>query len=204
MTASLIVAIGPQNAYLLKYGLSRANFVFAIAAIYVVIDVALITLGAIGVGTIIAQYPALKLIFACIAVLFFLGFGIASIRKGLKAGKIEKVKVPGAAAYSTAILLSIANPGVLFDTIVIIGGLAGQYEHLIDRIAFSAGAAAASFLWFFALASIAYFCGGWFTDRAWKAVDIIIGVLMLVLAATIVHDAWRLAEQIGLFGTTSV
>jgi L-lysine exporter family protein LysE/ArgO len=202
MTASLIVAIGPQNAYLLKYGLSRTRFVFAIAAIYVVIDVLLITLGAIGVGTVIAQYPLLKLGFACIAIIFFVAFGIASIRKGLRAGRVETPKVPGAAAYSTAILLSVANPGVLFDTIVIIGGLAGQYTHLIDRIAFSAGAAVASFLWFFALAGLAYFCGGYFTDRAWKAVDIIIGILMLVLAATIVRDAWLMAGQVGLITTT--
>jgi L-lysine exporter family protein LysE/ArgO len=200
MTASLIVAIGPQNAYLLKYGLSRTNFVFAIAAIYVVIDVALITLGAIGVGTVIAQYPVLKLSFACIAIIFFLAFGIASIRKGLRGGRVETPKVPGAAAYSTAILISVANPGVLFDTIVIIGGLAGQYPDLADRIAFSAGAAAASFLWFFALATLAYFCGGYFNERAWKTVDIVIGVLMLVLAATIVHDAWLMAQQIGLIG----
>jgi L-lysine exporter family protein LysE/ArgO len=203
MTASLIVAIGPQNAYLLKYGLSRTNFVFAIAAIYVVIDVMLITLGAIGVGTVIAQYPLLKLIFACIAIVFFMAFGIASIRKGLRGGKVEKPEVPGAAAYSTAILLSIANPGVLFDTIVIIGGLAGQYPDLMDRIAFSAGAAAASFIWFFALASLAYFCGSYFSDRSWKMIDIVIGVLMLVLAATIVRDAWILAEQIGFFGTAA-
>jgi L-lysine exporter family protein LysE/ArgO len=203
MTASLIVAIGPQNAYLLKYGLSRTSFVFAIAGIYVVIDVMLITLGAIGVGTVIAQYPLLKLTFACIAIVFFAAFGIASIRKGLQSGGIPKPQVPGAAAYSTAILLSIANPGVLFDTIVIIGGLAGQYTELADRIAFSAGAAVASFIWFFTLASLAYFCGRFFSDRAWQVIDIIIGVLMLVLAATIVRDAWILAEQIGFFGTTA-
>lgn len=200
MTASLIVAIGPQNAYLLKYGLARTNFVFGIAAIYVVIDVALITLGAIGVGTVISQYPLLKLIFACIAVVFFVAFGILSIRKGLRTGRIEKPQVPAAAAYSTAILLSIANPGVLFDTIVIIGGLAGQYTHLADRVAFSVGAAVASFIWFFALASLAYFCGSYFSDRSWKMIDIVIGVLMLVLAATIAHDAWVLAGQIGFFG----
>jgi L-lysine exporter family protein LysE/ArgO len=198
MTASLIVAIGPQNAYLLKYGLSRTAFVFSIAAIYVVIDVFLITLGAIGVGTVIAQYPVLKLVFACVAILFFLVFGLQSIRKGLRAGKVEKPQVPGAAAYSTAILLSIANPGVLFDTIVIIGGLAGQYPELMDRVAFSAGAAAASFLWFFTLASIAYFAGSYFSDRAWKMVDIAIGALMIFLALTIVHDAWHLAIEIGL------
>jgi L-lysine exporter family protein LysE/ArgO len=199
----MIVAIGPQNAYLLKYGLSRANFVFAIAAIYVVIDVLLITLGAIGVGTVIAQYPLLKITFACIAIVFFLAFGIISIRKGLRPGQIEKPQVPKAAAYSTAILLSIANPGVLFDTIVIIGGLAGQYPHLADRVAFSAGAAMASFIWFFALASLAYFCGSFFSDRSWKIIDIVIGVLMLVLAVTIAHDAFVLARQIGIFGAAA-
>ena len=131
MAASLIVAIGPQNAYLLKYGLARHRFVFAIAAIYIVIDVFLITLGAVGFGTLIAQHPLLKLCFAVVAGAFFFVFGIVSIRKALRPGRIEPPKVSGAAAYSTAIFLSLANPGVLFDTIVLIGGFAGQIRRYL-------------------------------------------------------------------------
>jgi L-lysine exporter family protein LysE/ArgO len=197
MAASLIVAIGPQNAYLLKYGLARHRFVFAIAAIYIVIDVCLITLGAVGFGTLIAQYPLLKLCFAVLAGAFFFAFGIAGIRKTMRPGKIEPPQSSGAAAYSTAILLSLANPGVLFDTIVLIGGFAGQYANIYDRIAFSAGAALASFSWFVALACLAFFAGGYINERAWRFVDLAIGVLLIVLATSIMRDALNTAREIG-------
>jgi len=197
MAASLIVAIGPQNAYLLKYGLARHRFVFAIAAIYIVIDVFLITLGAVGFGTLIAQHPLLKLCFAVLAGTFFFAFGIVSIRKALKPGKIEPPQVSGAAACSTAIFLSLANPGVLFDTIVLIGGFAGQYANIYDRVAFSAGAALASFSWFVALSCLAFFAGGYINDRAWKFVDLAIGVLLIVLATSIMRDALTTAREIG-------
>jgi L-lysine exporter family protein LysE/ArgO len=197
MAASLIVAIGPQNAYLLKYGLARHRFVFSVAAIYVAIDVVLITLGAVGFGSLIAQHPLLKLCFAVLAGVFFCAFGVSSIFKSLRSGKTEAPKVPGAAAYSTAILLSLANPGVLFDTIVIIGGFAGQYADIYERLAFSAGAALASFSWFAALACLAYFAGGYINDRVWKLVDLAIGILLIVLAATILRDAVTTAREIG-------
>lgn len=197
MAASLIVAIGPQNAYLLKYGLARRRFVFAIATIYVVIDVVLIALGAVGFGSLIAQHPVLKLCFAALAGIFFFAFGISSIWKGLKPGRLAPPALPKAAAYSTAVLLSLANPGVLFDTIVIIGGFAGQYADIYERLEFTAGAALASFSWFFVLASLAFFAGSYIDDRVWKFVDIAIGVLLMVLATSILRDAVVTARGLG-------
>jgi len=190
MAASMIVALGPQNAYLIKHGLMRHRAVLRIAAIYVAIDVALITLGALGVGALIAQAPDWRFIFSLAAAGFFVVFGLMNIRNAFRDHDRSFDASEDASRYSTAVLVSIANPGVLFDTVVLVGGLAGRYELLTDRLIFSAGAAAASFIWFSALALLSFYVGYYVTsDRVWRVLDVIIGVLMIALAGVILMDA---------------
>ena len=119
MTASMIVALGPQNAYLIKHGLLRRSSVLRIAAIYVAIDVALISLGALGVGAIIGQSPDLRLVFSLLAAVFFFVYGVMNIRNAFLNRERKIEAETGTSQYSTAILVSIANPGVLFDTVVL-------------------------------------------------------------------------------------
>lgn len=186
MTASMIVALGPQNAYLLKHGLTRSRAVFSVAALYVAIDAGLILLGALGVGSIIASMPLLKMAASIFAIGFFALYGVISIRNGLRGRETDLDGAPPPMNYTAAILVSILNPAVLFDTIVIIGGMAGQYGDLHDRIVFSAGATAASLLWFAFLAVTSYHAGRFVTGpKVWRALDVAIGVLMLVLAQVI-------------------
>ncbi len=189
MTASMIVALGPQNAYLLKHGLQRKITVFKIAAIYVLIDVVLITLGAVGVGSIIASTPVLKLAFSIIAAVFFFIYGMLNLRAAFRPRPKNVSILSQRTSYSTAIFISVANPGVLFDTIVIVGGLAAQYTEISDRIAFSSGAAAASFLWFFTISGLSFYGGKYVSAEAfWKYLDIGVGTLMMVLAGVISLD----------------
>ena len=143
MAASMIVALGPQNAYLIKHGLMRHRAVLPIAAIYVTIDVALITLGALGVGAVIAKMPEWRFLFSLAAAGFFLIFGLMNIWNAFRDRDRSIDAKTDSSRYSTAVLVSIANPGVLFDTVVLVGGLAGQYDLVSDRLIFSAGAAAA-------------------------------------------------------------
>lgn len=186
MTASMIVALGPQNAYLLKHGLTRSRAVFGVAALYVTIDACLILLGALGVGTIIAGTPLLKMAASLIAIGFFAIYGIVSIRNGLRSRVTDLEGAPPPMNYTAAILVSILNPAVLFDTIVIIGGMAGQYSELHDRLVFSAGATAASLSWFAFLAFTSYHAGRFITGpKVWRTLDIAIGALMLALAYAI-------------------
>ena len=190
MTASMIVALGPQNAYLIKNGLMRKTAVFNIAAIYVLIDIALITLGAIGVGSLIAKIPALKFAFSIVAAGFFLFYGFMSIRSVFKSQPsqldLPEIRKDG---YSKAVLISIANPAVLFDTIVIIGGLASQYEQMFERIMFLIGAVTASILWFSTIAILSFYTGRYVTgEKVWRILDFGIGILMIFLAFIISSD----------------
>ena len=201
MAASMIVAIGPQNALLIRYGLARVPTVFAVAAIFVAVDMALITLGALGVGSLVSQVPALKLAFAGVAAAFFLYYGLSSLWRGFVGsdggGLLQPAGVGG--VYGPAIAVSIANPGVLFDTIVLVGGLASRYADLGDRLVFSGGAVAASFLWFATLAVSSYAAGRYVTGpTVWRVIDVALGVLMVGLAAKLTSDVMTLAP--GVFG----
>ena len=190
MTASMIVALGPQNAYLIKHGLLRHSSVLRIAAIYVVIDVALIALGAIGVGAVIGQSPDLRLVFSLLAAVFFFVYGAMNIRNAFRERERVIDAETSTSRYSTAILVSIANPGVLFDTVVLVGGLASQYELLSDRLVFSAGAATASLLWFSAIAALSFYAGYYLTgDKVWRILDLVIGSLMIILAGVILSNS---------------
>lgn len=86
MAASMIVAIGPQNALLIRCGLARVPMVFAVAGIFVAVDTVLIALGVLGVDALVAQVPALKLGLAGVAAAFFLYYGVSSLWRGCVGG----------------------------------------------------------------------------------------------------------------------
>ena len=199
MAASMIVAIGPQNALLIRYGLARVPTVFVVAGIFVAVDMALIALGALGVGSLVAQIPALKLALAGVAAAFFLYYGLSSLWRGIGGGEGGGLLQPATAAgvYGPAIAVSIANPGVLFDTIVLVGGLASRYGELGERLVFSGGAVAASFLWFATLAVTSYAAGRYVTGpTVWRVLDVGLGVLMIGLAAKLTSDVMTLADSV--------
>jgi L-lysine exporter family protein LysE/ArgO len=199
MAASMIVAIGPQNALLIRYGLARLPTVFAIAAIFVAVDMILIALGVLGVGSLVAQMPALKLALAGIAAAFFLYYGLASLWRGCVGGAGGALLQPaaGGQAYVPAIAVSIANPGVLFDTIVLVGGLGSRYAELSERAVFAGGAVAASLLWFATLAVTAFVAGRFVAGPlVWRVLDAAIGVLMIALAAKLTSDVMTLASGV--------
>jgi L-lysine exporter family protein LysE/ArgO len=164
--------------------------VFWIALIYILIDICLITLGALGIGSLIADAPPVRLAFAFVAVAFFTIYGALSIYRSFQPGSGGLRPVLGLRVYSTAVLISVANPGVLFDTIVLIGGLAGQYQDLSERLAFSTGAATASIIWFTSLSLFSYHASRFVTGpRVWRYIDFVIGSLMLVIGYVIAKDA---------------
>lgn len=198
MTASMIVALGPQNAHLLKQGLLRKTSVFYIAAIYVCIDIALITIGAFGVGSLVARTMTLQLTFSFIAGGFFLIYGVLSIRSAFRHSAKRDVISSKGNDFAKAIVLSVANPAVLFDTIVLVGGLAGQYNDVTQRIIFSAGAATASFIWFATLALLSFGASKYVSGESiWKILDLGIGILMIGLSIVIFADASETLHSIG-------
>lgn len=184
MAVSMIVALGPQNVYLIQHGLMRRKLVYNVAMIYIGVDAILITIGALGVGSIIASIPLLKLIMTNLAVFFLAVFGVASFRAKQDSELKEEVsKRRSKSIYKMALVLSLLNPGVLFDTVVLSGGLASRYGMLSDRILFSAGALTASVMWFLLIATLSYRASGFLLYRvSWSFVGRVTGVTMIGLA----------------------
>jgi L-lysine exporter family protein LysE/ArgO len=196
---SLIVAIGAQNLFVLRQGLRREH-VLAVAVICTVSDAVLILLGVSGVGLALQALPWLVTVVRWVGAAFLLGYGVLAFRRALRpTGEAMQVTegeaadgVPdrGTVAVRTAVAptvltclaLTWLNPPVYLDTVFLLGSVAST--HGADRWWFAAGAALASAMWFFALAFGARLLGHWLsTARAWRIVDVVIGTIMVVLAA---------------------
>ncbi len=190
--AGLIVAIGAQNAYVLRQGL-KGEHVFAVASICFLVDVALIALGAGGFASLIAALPGATDIIAWVGAAFLFVYGLRAFHGALKPGRLEArdARATGPslrAAALTALALSLLNPHVYLDTVVLLGGLAAQYPPG-PRVAFAAGAMAASLVWFYGLGYGAGKLAPVFAKpRAWRLLDIAIGCVMWAIAAGLLWE----------------
>lgn len=188
---SLIIAIGSQNAYVLKQGLLRSH-VFIICLICAVSDAVLITIGTTGIGKVIENHPDwLKAItWAGAAYLFF--FGIMSFRAALSNQTLhaaaednsQNIKV----VISTVLALTFLNPHVYLDTVLLIGSISSPYSET-DRHYFTLGAVSASFIWFFSLGYGARFLIPLFSKpSAWKILNSVIGLVMWWIAYQLIKS----------------
>ena len=190
--AGLIIAIGSQNAFVLRQGLKHEHH-FAIASVCFIIDAALITLGGLGVGTLVASTPALATGAAVFGAVFLFAYGLLAFRRAwvgevLKSENGDNIpaRMSLKAALLTALGFSLLNPHVYLDTVVLLGGISGQHPWP-DRAWFLGGAVIASFVWFFALAFAATKLAPLFRAPAtWKALDATIGVVMWAIAFSLV------------------
>ncbi len=182
---SLIVAIGAQNAFVLRQGLKR-KFVFAICLVCALSDAVLIAAGIAGLGALVARSDtALKIVTAG-GALFLFAYGVRSFLRALKPEALragEGRSESFGAAIAACLAFTFLNPHVYLDTVLLIGSLSGRYEG-DARLAYGVGAAAASFVWFFGLGYGAALLAPVFADkRAWRALDILIGVVMWTITA---------------------
>lgn len=189
----LIIAIGAQNAYVLRQGL-RHEFAVAVATVCFLCDMALIALGAGGFGSLVAAFPALTTVAAWGGAAFLAWYGFRALRSALSPGALEAdggpARVPSRGrAVLTALALSLLNPHVYLDTVVLIGGIAGQYA-ASERPWFAAGAMAASFLWFYGLVIGARWLAPLFRrPAAWRILDLLICAVMWSIALSLVRTA---------------
>ena len=181
--ASLIIAIGAQNAFALRQGLRREQAAL-VAAICAACDAALITVGAMGVGGIIARLPLLAHLTSLGGALFLLWYGLRAFGSARRPHSLEAASaVPRrSSAAASAVSVSLLNPHVYLDTVVLVGGLAAQYAAL-PRVLFAAGAISASCVWFFSLALGAAKLAPLFRrTRAWQVLDCFVGIIMWAIA----------------------
>ncbi len=188
--ASLIIAIGPQNAFVIQQGILRQH-VFLAAFVCTFVDVVLIIVGAAGFGTLIAIIPSLKTYFLWGGILFLMGYGTLSLISSFKHPGDEDSLGKKESGYPTknrksiiitAAGFSLLNPHVYLDTVILLGGLAAQYE-IPERNYFAFGAIMASVVWFYGIGYGATLVAPWFeSSRGKRILDLVIAMIMFVLA----------------------
>jgi L-lysine exporter family protein LysE/ArgO len=181
---SLIVAIGAQNAFVLRQGLLRSH-VGVVVAICAVSDLVLILAGVAGIGTVIEQAPAAITVVRWLGVAFLTGYGVSSLLRARRSDALRAAGRGGATrrtAALTALALTWLNPHVYLDTVLLLGSVANQRGD--GRWWFGAGAALGSLLWFTLLGHGARRASGVLArPRAWQVLDVVIGGTMLGIAA---------------------
>ena len=192
---SLIVAIGAQNAFVLRQGLRREH-VLVVVAICALSDLALITAGVGGGGLLFTVAPWLVEVVRWVGAAFLLLYGLFAARRALRRSQLETSDAahpPAASARvvaATCLALTWLNPHVYLDTVLLLGTVANT--HGDARWAFAAGAGLGSILWFSALGFGARLLAPLFARPiAWRVLDAIIAVVMIVLAISLAVSALR-------------
>ncbi|BCL32851.1 LysE/ArgO family amino acid transporter [Streptomyces aurantiacus] len=190
---SLIVAIGAQNAFVLRQGVRR-DAVLAVVGICALSDAALIALGVGGVGSVVVAWPSVLTAVGLIGGLFLIGYGCLAARRVLKpsaltvtAGPADPVGAAGSRrrAVLTCLAMTWLNPHVYLDTVFLLGSIAADRGAL--RWTFGLGAVIASLVWFAALGFGARLLSPLLArPSAWRVLDALIAATMIVLGVTLI------------------
>lgn len=190
LSLSLILAIGSQNAFVLRQGILRQH-VWPIVLFCAVADTILIIIGVFGLALLIADFVDQigRWLFGGAAVWLF-GYGLLRVRD-LFDNKVLKIDAHPVGSLWTSLgaaaALTFINPHVYLDTVVLIGTISLQFSG-VNKLAFGAGAATASFVFFSALGYGGYLLSDIMRGpRAWRILNGIIAVIMFALAATILR-----------------
>lgn len=186
MTAGLIVAIGAQNALVLRQGLARTH-VGAVVALCTASDWLLIAAGVFGAGALIRSSPVLLEVFRYGGALFLVAYGLRSAWQAWRGASPALQAAPGAtglgSTLTTALALTYLNPHVYLDTVVLLGSVGAQHSPA-GQLGFASGAGLASLMWFVSLGYGAAWASRWLQRPAvWRAIDASVAVVMFAVAA---------------------
>jgi L-lysine exporter family protein LysE/ArgO len=187
-SAGLIIAIGAQNAFVLKQGILK-NHVFVTATLCFILDAVLITLGIAGFGKILTSNAILLSCARWGGAAFLLYYGFRSFRSVLRSGSltidIDSRKPNLQETLVSIFALTLLNPHVYLDTVILVGSIGSQFQGS-ERLFFTFGAIAASFVWFFGMGYGARYLAPFFKKpTAWKILDFMIGCVMTLIALTL-------------------
>ena len=184
---SLIIAIGAQNAFVLRQGLAR-QYVGPVVAVCALSDAFLIAAGVSGIGAIVAHAEWVLDLVRWLGVAFLTSYGVVSLVRARRPATLEAARAGAPsrkAAIGRALALTYLNPHVYLDTVLLLGSIANQHG-TVDRWWFAAGAAVGSVLWF---AGLGYGAAAGqrllATARAWQVLDVTIGITMLAIALSL-------------------
>ena len=189
----LIVAIGSQNAFVLRQGLRREH-VGAIVLFCALADAALIAAGVLGMSRALGQRPLLASALALGGAAFLAVYGWQALRRARRPQQLRAAEGESGlglgAILARAAAFTLLNPHVYLDTVLLVGSIGAQQPGAL-RGSFIAGASVASLLWFAALGFGARWLAPWFArPRAWQVLDGLIGVTMFVLSALLLRHAF--------------
>ena len=192
---SLIVAIGAQNAFVLRQGLRREH-VFTVVAICALSDALLIALGVLGLGALIQSLPVVLNIIELAGGGFLMTYGVLAASRAIKPGELTADPSGAPISWRTAVLTVLAltylNPHVYLDTVLLLGSVAGTYQE--DRWWFGAGAAIGSVLWFTTLGFGARLLRPLFAKRiAWRILDAFIALVMFTIGLSLL---WSFGQHV--------
>ena len=182
---ALILAIGAQNAFVLRQGLVRKH-VFWLCLLCATSDALLITAGVLGFGYIVTLYPLLPQIMAWGGAAFLLIYGATrfwAAWRGTYAMQLAGQSAGLWATLATGAAFTWLNPHVYLDTLGLVGAVSTQYTDVAEKTAFGIGAVTSSFVFFFSLGYGARLLAPVMQSaRAWRIFDVLIGVIMWALA----------------------
>lgn len=186
---SLIVAIGAQNAFMLRQGLMRSH-VFALIVLFVVSDAVLIGIGVAGFGAAVHLMPRLPKVFAAGGGLFLIIYGALRLRTALLG---DGALTMGGQAKSLRETLAVGlaftwlNPHVYLDTVALMGAVSARFGAVSAKLAFVAGGTLSSLFFFSLLGYGARLLAPFLQSRnAWRLLDFAIGITMWLVAASLV------------------
>jgi L-lysine exporter family protein LysE/ArgO len=192
--AGLIIAIGAQNTLVLTQGI-RKQYIYIVPLLCSLCDVLLISAGIAGMGTLVETSPLLISIAAGGGAVFLFLYGLKSFVSAYRNANALSAETTGKTSRSRMILTTLAitllNPHVYLDTVVLLGGISGTFPGA-EKYYFGAGAVTTSFLWFFSLSLGAVKLAPFFKKpRTWRILDTLIGMIMWVIAFKLGRMALR-------------
>ena len=194
LAAGLIMAIGAQNAHVLRQGIA-GHYVGITVMLCAFFDTVLMTSGVFGFGWLLTQLPMLEDVARVGGAVFLLWYGSRCVRSAmapLSSVSVEsRVATSLPAAIATVSAFTLLNPHVYLDTVVLIGSIGGQYEGTA-RTVFAVGAFTASWVWFIALGYGARLVRPYFENpRAWQVLDGFIALVMFAIALSLLWEQFR-------------
>lgn len=185
LTFGLIMAIGAQNAFVLRQGLRREH-IGSIVLFCAAADTVLVVAGVMGMAQALGEHPNMALALALAGAIFLAVYGGQALRRALQPPPLQAAQAGAtlsrAGALAQAAAFTLLNPHVYLDTVLLVGSIGAQQAAAL-RPWFVTGAALASLLWFSLLGFGARWLAPWFArPRAWQVLDGLIGLTLWVLA----------------------
>lgn len=191
LQASLILALGAQNIFVLNSGLRKQRHLL-VALVCSLCDTLLVFLGVLGVATIFVQIPLLKIGLGIVGVGFLFLYGIIKLREA-RTGVNTSFESAGQTTVGQTVLTSLGfsllNPHVYLDTVVLIGGYSAKFAGFQERFYFGTGASSFSVVWFFGLTLLASFASRLLnSSTAMRTISLASGLILILLSIKLGGD----------------